>query len=49
MIGTDSQELWLLGVYLATSLSIVFGVVVRITYIRPSVKRKTNVEAPAPA
>jgi len=49
MIGTDSRELWLLGIYLATSMSIVFGVVVRITYIRPSVKRKTSVEATSPA
>jgi predicted ferric reductase len=38
-VGTDSSEPWLLGLYLATSLSIVFALVVRLTYARAARKR----------
>jgi predicted ferric reductase len=41
-IGTDAGEPWLLGIYLATSMIVVFSLVVRITYIRPSPRRRTN-------
>ena len=40
-IGSDSDQPWLLGMYLTTSLTVVFGLVVRITYIRPAPKRRT--------
>ncbi|MEP7215599.1 MAG: ferric reductase-like transmembrane domain-containing protein [Anaerolineaceae bacterium] len=39
-MGTDSREPWLLGTYLGTSLFIVFGVIVRLTYIRPRPQRQ---------
>ncbi|MBA4179916.1 MAG: hypothetical protein C0506_04935 [Anaerolinea sp.] len=39
-MGTDSREPWLLGAYLATSLLIIFGVVIRLTYIRPAPQRR---------
>lgn len=38
-VGTDSTTPWLLGIYLATSLSIVFALVVRLTYARAPRKR----------
>lgn len=41
MIGTDSRTPWLLGLYLATSLAVIFIIVVRITYKRPAVQRRT--------
>ncbi len=40
MMGTDAHETWVLGMYLATSVSVVFGVMVRITYRRPAPKRR---------
>lgn len=40
-LGTDSQSIWLMGTYLATTLAIVFGVMLRITYKRAAVKRPT--------
>ena len=46
-LGTDSREPWMLGLYLVTSLSIVFGVVIRITYIRPAPQRRAAREAAA--
>lgn len=46
-LGTDSREPWLLGVYLVTSLSIVFGVVIRLSYVRPSPQWRAARE-PAP-
>lgn len=46
-LGTDSREPWLLGTYLLTSLLIVFGVVVRLTYIRPAPQRRAPKEAAA--
>jgi len=33
-VGTDSSEAWLAGIYISTSLAIVFGVVVRLTYAK---------------
>ena len=33
-IGSDSSEPWLVGVYVLTSLLVVFGLVVRLTYTR---------------
>jgi len=41
MIGTDARALWLLGLYLSTSLAVVFIVVVRITYRRPVPQRRS--------
>lgn len=41
MIGTDSRTPWLLGLYLFTSLAVVLIIVVRITYRRPAVQRRT--------
>ncbi len=38
-IGSDAGELWVLGIYIATSMTIVTGLVVRMTYTRP-VRRK---------
>ena len=32
--GTDSGELWLLGLYFVTTLAVVFALVVRLTYVR---------------
>jgi hypothetical protein len=50
LIGTDARETWLLTLYLGTSMSVIFGVMIRITYRRPAVKRRTPTptqEAPA--
>ncbi len=44
-IGTDVGEPWLLSIYVVTSLTVTFGLVVRITYRRPSRKKA----APSPA
>ncbi len=41
MIGTDSRAPWLLGIYLVTSLAVVFIIVVRVTYKRPAPQRRT--------
>jgi len=41
MTGTDAHQPWMLGVYFVTTLSVVFGVMVRITYRRPAVRRQT--------
>lgn len=38
-VGTDSQERWVLLLYFATSLAVVFSVVVRITFARAPRKR----------
>jgi hypothetical protein len=38
-IGTDAHSTWLMATYLGTTLSVVFGVMLRITYRRPAVKR----------
>ncbi len=40
MTGTDSHEPWLMGVYLGTTLAVIFGVMIRVTYRRPAVKRQ---------
>ncbi len=45
MMGTDAHELWLLGLYLATSLAVVFIVIVRITYKRPASLRRIASDA----
>ena len=42
-VGTDSSEPWLMAIYVATSLSVVFWLVVRLTYIRPQ-RRRAAVE-----
>lgn len=50
LIGSDAGETWLLTLYLGTSMSVIFGVMIRITYRRPAVKRRaptTTQEAPA--
>ncbi len=41
MMGTDAKALWLLGLYLSTSLSVVFIIMVRITYKRPVPQRRS--------
>lgn len=41
-LGTDSREPWLMGLYLMTSLAVVFAVVVRLTYARAPKKRATT-------
>ncbi|MGE3074634.1 MAG: hypothetical protein AB7N24_00780 [Dehalococcoidia bacterium] len=41
--GTDSHEPWLMTIYLVTTLMVVFGVMLRITYRRPAVRR-SNVQ-----
>lgn len=38
-VGTDSAEPWLMGIYISTSLAIVFWLVVRLTYVRAPRKR----------
>jgi len=38
-VGTDSRSTWLMTVYLATTLAVVFGVMLRITYRRAAVRR----------
>lgn len=38
-VGTDSSEPWLLGLYLVTSLSVVFAVTVRLTFLKAPRKR----------
>ena len=38
-VGTDSGELWLLGIYFLTSMAVVFAMVVRLTYVREVKKR----------
>lgn len=40
-LGTDSHAAWLMGTYLVTTLAVVFGVMLRITYRRAPVKRST--------
>ncbi len=40
-IGTDASTPWLLGIYVTTSLTITFGLVIRVTYRRPSRKKAT--------
>jgi len=45
-MGTDSHETWLVVLYMATSLSIVSGIVVRLTYTR-TVKRRVIQEVSA--
>ncbi|MEO8539511.1 MAG: hypothetical protein ABI577_07200 [bacterium] len=40
-VGTDSRSTWLMLVYLTTTLAVVFGVMLRITYRRAAVKRST--------
>jgi len=45
LIGSDADEKWLLSLYLGTSMSVVFGVMIRITYRRPAVKRRVPVPA----
>ena len=42
-VGTDSSEPWLMAIYVVTSLSVVFWLVVRLTYIRPQ-RRRAAVE-----
>lgn len=39
MLGTDSTEIWLLGIYLTTSLAVVFILMIRLTYKRPAPQR----------
>ncbi len=46
-LGTDSAEPWLLSVYVTTSLLVVFGLVVRLTYSRAA--RPRQAPAPKPA
>ena len=41
--GTDSREPWLMTVYLGTTLVVVFGVMLRITYRRAAIRR-SNVQ-----
>lgn len=38
-IGTDSGEVWLMGIYSLTFMAVVFAVVVRLTYVREVRKR----------
>ena len=40
-LGTDSHATWLMTIYLGTTLAVVFGVMLRITYRRAAVKRST--------
>lgn len=40
-LGTDSHATWLMATYLSTTLAVVFGVMLRITYRRAAVKRST--------
>ena len=40
-LGTDSHTTWLMSVYLGTTLAVVFGVMLRITYRRAAVKRSS--------
>ena len=40
MIGTDAREPWLLALFLGTSMAVVFGVVIRISYRRPAPARR---------
>ena len=47
-IGTDSGQPWVLALYLGTTLSVIFSVVIRVTYRRPQVKRRVA-EGAAPA
>jgi predicted ferric reductase len=37
--GTDSREAWLIGIYVLTSLAVVFALAIRLTYVR-EVKRR---------
>jgi predicted ferric reductase len=43
-VGTDSSEPWVMGLYIVTSLAVVFWLVVRLTYIRQP-RRRVAVEA----
>ncbi|MBI5947377.1 MAG: hypothetical protein HY875_04485 [Chloroflexi bacterium] len=47
MMGTDAHKPWVLAILLGTSLSVIFGVMVRITYARPPVKRVAPAQAAA--
>jgi len=38
-VGTDSGEMWLLGLYFVTTLAVVFALVVRLTYVRERPRR----------
>lgn len=40
-LGTDSRSTWVMVMYLATTLAVVFGVMLRISYRRAPVKRRT--------
>lgn len=46
-IGTDTGELWVLGIYIMTSMTIITGLVVRMTYTRPARKKPAPVQAVA--
>lgn len=35
-LGTDTREPWMLGIYLLTTFALIFGLVVRMTYVRAS-------------
>jgi predicted ferric reductase len=45
-LGTDAETAWVLATYLVTSLSLVTGLVVRVTYVRP---QRARVQRPATA
>ena len=47
MMGTDAHKPWVLAIFLGTSLSVIFGVMVRITYARPPVRRVVPAQAGA--
>lgn len=38
-VGTDSGELWLIGLYSLTAMAVLFALVVRLTYVRETKKR----------
>ncbi len=47
MMGTDAHKPWVLAILLGTSLSVIFGVMVRITYARPPVRRVARAQPAA--
>jgi methionine sulfoxide reductase heme-binding subunit len=48
-LGTDSNEVWLIAIYLVTSLTVVFWLMVRITYTRTINRRVAAASAAAVA
>jgi predicted ferric reductase len=45
-LGTDSEEQWARVIYVGTSLSLVLGIVIRLTYVRP---QRARVQRPVVA